>query len=193
MSLKAIAQQELARLKAGEMVHETERETEAKHVKQPVSCFIDASDRFAGMKRPERQKTAVNEPCFTVAFPRAETRETSVPRGVASGLSRLKLMRAPRLMRPEAWPVTLSDAERLARDGWAAKALAFGWSPLNLFRAVIDLRGDPSSDGLAVWLSGRKLLALCASFAVADAGNGGRAYFNRRDAEGAVLLWEIQK
>ena len=65
-------------------------------------------------------------------------------------------------------------------------------SDLDLFGAVTDANGDPYSDGLAVWLAGRKLLAVCATFAVAEH-EGGRAYFNRRDQVGARLLWEINR
>ncbi|MCA1653676.1 MAG: hypothetical protein ABR588_05955 [Sphingomicrobium sp.] len=100
-------------------------------------------------------------------------------------------MAAPRLRRPEAWPAVVSDALGLARYGWAAKALALGWSPFELFGAVPDATSDPAADGLAVWLAGRKLLAITADYAAADDGDGGRSYFNRREAHGAVLLWDL--
>lgn len=77
----------------------------------------------------------------------------------------------------------------LARDGWASKALALGYSPLHLFGAVTDAAGDPYSDGLAVWLGGRKLLAISATTATVEDGDG-RAYFTRREQVGAKLLWE---
>jgi hypothetical protein len=121
--------------------------------------------------------------------PRALTPE--LPAACADGLRRLQSMPSPRLMRPDLWPLVVSDALRLARDGWAANALALGWSELDLFGAVPDPHGEPAGDGLAVWLAGRKVLALCASFAVADDGDGGRSYFNRREQVGAVLLWSL--
>ena len=113
-----------------------------------------------------------------------------LPSTVSTGLKVLRSMAAPRLCRPEAWPAVVSDALSLANDGWAAKALALGWSDLDVFGAATDANGDPYSDGLAVWLGGRKLLAVCATFAVAEDGNG-RAYFNRREQVGAKLLWEL--
>ena len=58
---------------------------------------------------------------------------------------------------------------------------------------VPDAAGDPAGDGLAVWLAGRKLLAITADYAVAKAVAGGRSYFNRRSADGAVLLWDLGK
>ena len=154
MSLKAIAKQELARLKAGETTHETERETRLQQVKQPHSCFIDASARFVPMKQDQDRETANNGPCFTVSFPRGGTHETELPHGVTAGLRRLNVMRPPRLLKPDAWPVAVSDALRLARDGWAAKALALGWHELDLFGAVPDPRGRPCGrrDGrMAQW------------------------------------------
>jgi hypothetical protein len=110
---------------------------------------------------------------------------------IRDGLILLRSMRTPRLAQPDRWPVAVADALLLARDGWVAKALALGWSPIDLFGAVPDADGDPAGDGLAVWLAGRKLLALTANYAVVDDGNGGRAFFNRREAEGAVLLWSF--
>ena len=191
MSLKAIAKQELARLKAGEMVHETERETRLKQVKQPVSCFIDAGARFIPVKHVERRETAKNEACFTVSSPKGETRETSLPDDVAAGIRRLKVMRAPRLQEPGMWAIAVAGAAYLVKSVWAAKALALGWSLLDLFGAVPDRDGDPAGDGLAVWLAGRKLLAITAEYAVVEDVGGGRSYFNRRTAPGAALLWAL--
>ena len=192
MSLKAIAEQELARLRSGEMGHETKKETELKQVKQPVSCFIDAASRFMPVKHDQAQKTAENEVCFTVSFPRGETHETSLPEDILAGVRRLKSMRPPRLVTPEKWPIVVADALRLADEGWAATALAMNspWVALELFGAVTDLAGDPYSDGLAVWLSGRKLLAIDEKLAVVRDGQSW-AYYNRREQVGARLLWEL--
>ena len=202
MSLKAIAEQELARLRSGEMGHETKKETELKQVKQPVSCFIDAASRFMPVKHDQAQKTAENEVCFTVSFPRGETHETSLPEDILAGVRRLKSMRPPRLVTPEKWPIVVADALEPRRrssppsscpdEGWAATALAMNspWVALELFGAVTDLAGDPYSDGLAVWLSGRKLLAIDEKLAVVRDGQSW-AYYNRREQVGARLLWEL--
>ena len=99
-------------------------------------------------------------------------------------------MAAPRLIRPEAWPVAVSDALGLAQAGWASKALALGWSAEDLFGAVTDRDGYADADGLAVWLCGRPVLAICETFA--SVGHEmGRAYFNRSDRLGDTLLWEV--
>lgn len=191
MSLKAIAEQELARLRAGEMLHETERETELKQMKHHDPCFIEASARFMPMKHDSGQKTAKNAPCFTVSFPKDATHETSLPDTVAGGLRRLKVMRVPRLLTPSAWPIAVADANFLAESGWASKALALGWTVEDLFGAVTDRDGYADADGLAVWLAGRPLLAICETYAsVGD--ETGRAYFNRCSRLGETLLWDVR-
>ncbi len=116
---------------------------------------------------------------------------TALPSAISSGLVTLKSMAAPRLQRPERWPRVVSDALRLARDGWAAKALALGWSPLDLFGAGADEAGDPFADGLVVRLESRPIIASCASFATIDAGTGGRVFLHRATNEGARLLWSL--
>jgi hypothetical protein len=86
----------------------------------------------------------------------------------------------------------LADAARLASEGWASQALALGWSPFDLFGAIASQDGDPDGNGLAVWLRGRKVLAVTETCASVEE-SGGRAYFNRRERSGAVLLWELGK
>jgi hypothetical protein len=125
-------------------------------------------------KTDNRDKTAV-EALRHGGFVRNVSSVTALPSDISSGLATLRSMAAPRLHDPDRWSGVVSDALRLARDGWA----------------VPDRDGDPAGDGLAVWLAGRKLLALTAVYAVVDDGNGGRAFFNKREAEGAVLLWSL--
>ena len=113
-----------------------------------------------------------------------------LPAACADGLRRLGSMPAPRLLYPDRWPLVVTDALGLARNGWAAKALALGWSLLDLFGAVTDRGGYADADGLAVWLEGRPVLAISDTYA--SVGNGtGRAYFNRSNRLGTTLLWEI--
>ena len=114
-----------------------------------------------------------------------------LPSDVAAGVCQLKVMHLPRLLKPDGWPIVMADAALLVLSGWAAKALALGWTDLDLFGAVPDPLGDPAGDGLAVWMAGRKLLAITAEYAVADDGGAGRSYFNRGSAEGTALLWQL--
>jgi len=114
-----------------------------------------------------------------------------LPDHVATGLDQLRLMPVPRRVDPAAWSAVVADALRLEREGWATQALALGWSELDLFGAVTDPEGDPAAEGLAVKLGGRRVLAMCETFAtIADPG-GGRCWHYRGNNEGAVLLWEL--
>lgn len=117
-----------------------------------------------------------------------------LPPAIAEGLAILTAAPAPRMRNPILWPQIVADAERLAADGWAQSALALGWTALDLFGAVIAPAGDPNSDGLAVKLEGRRVLAICASFATVSEGVG-RAYLYRPTQEptGRCLLWDIGK
>lgn len=117
------------------------------------------------------------------------TNGTDLPADIQRGLSRLNTAAAPRFCRADAWPQAVSDTLRLANEGWAQQALNLGWSALDLFGAVTDPAGDPDADGLAVKLRGRKVLAICGSFATVADENGGRSFLYRRTNEGARLLW----
>jgi hypothetical protein len=94
---------------------------------------------------------------------------------------------APAIVRSERWPEVVNDALRLADGGWVVQALALGWSELDLFGAAA---AEDDTDGLAVWLKGRRLLAITTDFASAEI-TGGRAYFNRSTRNGGQLLWDL--
>ena len=113
-----------------------------------------------------------------------------LPESVRLGVDRLQVMRAPRTVRADLWSRVVADAVGLVASGWAAKAIAMAWSPLDLFGAVTDADGDPYSDGLAMWLAGRKLLAIEATLAVVRDGEG-HFYYHRREQAGAKLLWNL--
>jgi hypothetical protein len=115
----------------------------------------------------------------------------SLPADLSAGLTRLKTMPAPRGVRPEAWAESVRDAARIVDGGWAALALALGWQPLDLFGGVVEPDGDPYGDGLAVWLSGRKLMALTALGAAAIDANERRHFFALPRGSGARLLWVL--
>lgn len=116
---------------------------------------------------------------------------SDLPADIRAGLERLAKAPAPRSRRADLWPEIVADALGLAAAGWAAQALGLGWGVLDLWGAVSDPAGDPAADGLAVKLEGRRVLALCASFATVADERGGRAYLYRVHNEGARLLWAL--
>lgn len=134
-------------------------------------------------KRDNRDNSRPNVPNVPNVPPK-------LPPDIRAGLITLKSMAAPRLVLPEGWPAAVSDALGLARDGWVTAAFALGWSPLDLFGAMTDRNGQADADGLAVWLGGRPVLAIAATYA--SVGDGiGRAYFNRSTCFAETLLWDV--
>ncbi len=119
------------------------------------------------------------------------TNVTALPSDIQDGLKRLSDMAAPRLRHPERWQAAVADANCLAAEGWASQALGLGWTKLDLFGAVPAAGGDPDADGLAVKLTGRRVLAVCGTFATAADEQGRRTYLHRGNTEGAVLLWAL--
>jgi hypothetical protein len=119
------------------------------------------------------------------------TASLSLPLPVARGLAALPTMACPVDLNASGWPRAVADAVKFGADGWAAKAIALGWTDLDLFGVVAARNGDPDADGLAVKLAGRPVLAICGTFATVDLGNGGRLYLRRGDNDGARLLWAL--
>ena len=187
-SLREIA----IRTSAAQRVNGTHVGTSLEQAKQARPLFHLVRGQDSGVEQGFTQKTDNNEPCSNVPFPRARNGGTSeLPPEIETGLEWLGKSRCPREINPTRWPSAVADAVQLGEDGWAAKALALGWSDLDLFGVVAARNGDPDADGLAVKLAGRRLLALCASFATIDLGNGGRSYLHRGSNEGARLLWAL--
>jgi hypothetical protein len=82
-----------------------------------------------------------------------------LPDDMAAALRRLEVLPPPRkLERAENWRGVVADAMTLARDRWAAKAMALGWTAGDLFG--IGPRDDWDFQGLAVWLEGRRIVML---------------------------------
>jgi hypothetical protein len=81
----------------------------------------------------------------------------------------------------------VEDAQSLVDAGWGAKALALGWSEVDLFGIAKDQDG---SLGLAAWLSGGEVAALSDKWAAVRLPHGGRRYFCR-PVVGGVLPWTL--
>ncbi len=187
-SLREIAM----RTSPGQRALGTEGGTSLEQVEQARSLFHLVREHDSGLEQGFSQKSANDWPCSSVPFPRARNNGTSLPDDLVAGVARLKKMRTPRLRTPDAWPIAVNDASYLAESGWAAKALAMTptWSVIDLFGATGDPEGDPYEIGLAVWLNGRRLLAMDEKCAVVpDA--GGWSYYHRRELRGAVPLWDL--
>jgi hypothetical protein len=121
-----------------------------------------------------------------------------LPDNLAASIHRLETLPPPRkLEHPENWPGVVADALTIAREGWAAKALALGWTAGDLFG--IGARDDWDFQGLALWLNGRRILMLDAKHAIV-AGNQAdyRSAFTRGGMRHGthptvtpVMLWDF--
>jgi hypothetical protein len=121
-----------------------------------------------------------------------------LPDDLAAALRRLETLPPPRkLDRTANWRGVIADAMTIARDRWAAKAMALGWTAGDLFG--IGPRDDWDFQGLAVWLNGRRIVMLDDKQAIVAGESGDdRSAFVRggmrhgtHPAITPVMLWEF--
>ena len=113
-----------------------------------------------------------------------------------SSLARLaKMPPPPKLAHDSNWPQVVSDALRIAREGWAAVALSLGWNEGDLFG--VGARDSWDFEGLAVWLDGRPIVALDNRICLAGDGKPwavferGGARHGTMPAVVPVMVWEF--
>jgi hypothetical protein len=116
-----------------------------------------------------------------------------VPRSWADGFARLDLAHPPGDVSRRRWRIFIDDTAAFLDSGWAPRAAALGWGPLDLFGcdrdkpfARIDRQG-------LLWLpNGRRLVALTADSATIETASGGRLTYRRVPRnEGQVPAWEL--
>jgi hypothetical protein len=116
------------------------------------------------------------------------------PRVWAEAAARLDPAHSPGDIPPTRWLHFINDCGRFFDDGWASRAAALGWGPLDLFgcdRNKPFARIDRA--GLLWLLNGRKLLAITAESASILTASGGKlTYHHCPDEPGRVLAWEIR-
>ena len=112
----------------------------------------------------------------------------------AEALARLDPACAPCDVSPKRWLGFIDDCGRFLDEGWAERAEALGWSPLDLFgcdRIKPSVRLDRA--GLLWLIDGRKLLALTADTAAIATASGSSLTFRRCSNEpGRSLAWELE-
>lgn len=116
-----------------------------------------------------------------------------VRRGWAEGLARLDPDVPPRGFPPLRWMELVNDSGLLL-DQWGAVLEALGWTDLDLWacdQAAPDQRLDLA--GLAVAMSGRKVLAVTASTATIKTTSCVLTFYRHTRAEPRVLLWDLPK
>jgi hypothetical protein len=116
------------------------------------------------------------------------------PRAGAEGLARLDPSKPPADVPPRRWLRFIDDCGRFLDGGWADRATALGWGPLDLFgcdRERPFARIDHM--GLLWLLDGDTVRELHRDRAIIETPSGARQTFRRRPVEvGCVLLaWEL--
>jgi len=114
-----------------------------------------------------------------------------VPREWAEGFATLCTMPRPAAYTPQRWQQLVDDAGRFL-DSWGWQAAGLGWKALDAFGVNPDAsecRYDCM--GLVPLLQGRPVLAITASTARINCGNGVSQTYVRSKQAGAVALWRV--
>jgi hypothetical protein len=120
-----------------------------------------------------------------------------LPDSVAAGLRRLRELPPPRKIEiSENWRGVVADALSMARDDWAANAIALGWTVGDLFG--VGPCDDWDFQGLAVWLDGWRIVLIDSAQAIAVSTDGERRHFLRGGTRhgscptiAPVMLWDF--
>jgi hypothetical protein len=118
----------------------------------------------------------------------------AIPRAWAEGFARLRPERPLADVSPKRWQQFIDDIGRFLDAGWAEKASALGWGPLDLFgcdRERPFARLDHA--GLLWLLNGDGLAELDCHRAVVERSTGSPQVFRRRPLTvgEVVLAWEL--
>jgi hypothetical protein len=116
------------------------------------------------------------------------------PRDWADALARLVPDNPPRHVPPQRWLRFIDDCDRFLDCGWADKAAAFGWGPLDLFgcdRKRPFARLD--NMGLIWFLNGGTIIELHRDHATIGTRMGARQCYRRRPVEVSrvALAWQL--
>jgi hypothetical protein len=117
------------------------------------------------------------------------------PRAWAEALARLDPNKPPGDVSPRRWLRFVDDCGRFLDVGWAARAAAFGWGPLDLFgcdRERPFARVDHL--GLLWLLNWGTVVELHRDRAIIEKEGGARQRYHRRPVEigRVVLAWELE-
>ena len=118
----------------------------------------------------------------------------AAPRAWAEALARLDPNRPPNDVPPRRWLRFIDDCGRFFDAGWAARAAAFGWGPLDLFGCDRE-RPFARVDHLGLlWLvKGGTIVELNRDRAILQTESGAPQTYRRRPVEvgRVVLAWEL--
>ncbi len=139
-------------------------------------------------RQPETWTDAEEERAAIVEY------DGGAPRTWAEALARLDPTKPPFDVPPPRWLRFIDDCGRFLDLGWAAKAAALGWGPLDLFgcdRERPFVRLDHK--GLLWLLNGGTVVQLHRDRAIIETLSGAEQTYRRRPVEvgRVVLAWEL--
>lgn len=114
----------------------------------------------------------------------------NLPADMGAGLIRLSAAKAPRHIPDKRWRTMVRDALGLA-DIWAGKAVALGWSAVDLFGVNPAPGTRLDRDGLATLLDGRPVVAVTADAAALMSPGGGILHYRRKFMGASVPIWTL--
>ena len=153
-----------------------------------MSKWMRLADELTGAgETPANRSNRANSPNFAAIGPIGPNGPPMLPASVSKALASLPQGKSAVFGSSEAWRDVVADARRIAAEGWAAQALALGWSLHDLF-SILDDR-----ESLSVWLRGRRMVLVDTECAVAIRPGQRAEYYTRRELPGAKLLWELER
>jgi len=116
---------------------------------------------------------------------------SDLPAFISVGLHRLRSMPTPHFTNPAVWPGIVSDAVRIADEGWASKAIGLGWEPMHLFG--LDPTGEAGSidSSLVVYLDGWPIVDVDPDYITLRRANVSRPFRNRLRPWLTQYLWQL--
>jgi hypothetical protein len=155
---------------------------------------------FEHFEQIEQRSEAVQGPCQPSWSDEEQERAAIVeldggtPRAWAEALARLDPTKPPIDVPPRRWLRFIDDCGRFLDLGWAPKAGALGWDPLDLFgcdRERPFVRRDHK--GLLWLLNGGTVVQLYRDRAIIETLSGAQQTYRRRPVEvgRVVLAWEL--
>jgi len=160
------------------------------------SLSVPAFEQFEQFEQPPELASAQGGTWTDTQEERAAVvhYDGGAPRAWAEGFARLDPNSPPGDVPLQRWLRFIDDGGRFLDHGWAGKAAALGWGPLDLFGCDRD-RPFARIDHLGLlWLiDGGTLLEMCRDHAIIETLRGARQTYRRRPVEvGRVMLaWEL--
>lgn len=138
----------------------------------------------------ETARPAAHKPLRIRLTPDQHAAMRRLPTATADGLRILRDGVPPPITRPDLWVEIATDAIMLAADGWTERALARGWSSLEIYGCAAARTGDDHLLGVAGLLAGRRVLNLTSVGVTVETAGAPLVLARRQTTGQRVHLWE---